>query len=145
MSDQSYAVPLAEAVIETDDDQPEGDTDALSTVDAPVATAPAMPPDDDPQAGELAPSPVAARMCRVRLRNGCYRLEVRPRLGHGVYRGTIRVDRAEGRPVVSGDLYWFPPPADEPEPARRAPCSPRRRGPGTSASPSIPGLATTRT
>jgi hypothetical protein len=117
MSDQSYAVPLAEAVIETDDDQPEGDTDALSTVDAPVATAPAMPPDDDPQAGELAPSPVAARMCRVRLRNGCYRLEVRPRLGHGVYRGTIRVDRAEGRPVVSGDLYWFPPPADEPEPA----------------------------
>ena len=83
MSSSSYAVPLAEALTETDADDSASDADT----------------------------------CQVELRDGCYRLEVRPRLGNGVYRGTVRVDRAEGPPVVSGDLYWFPGTTDEPAPA----------------------------
>jgi len=47
------------------------------------------------------------KVCRVELPDGCYRLTFRPSASPNVFRGTLRVDRAEGKLVISGDLYRF--------------------------------------
>ena len=62
-----------------------------------------------------APDQPAPGIAVVDLPDGCYRLTVRPALARGTYRGTLRVDRADGNFVVSGDLYWFPLGADDDE------------------------------
>jgi hypothetical protein len=51
-------------------------------------------------------------MCHVQLPDGCYRLTYRPTTSSDVYRGALRVDRAQGRLVISGDLYRFMPGSD---------------------------------
>ncbi len=53
--------------------------------------------------------------CVVDLPDGCYRITFTPNLGNGTFRGTLRVDRAEGPLIVSGDLYFFPTGADKPD------------------------------
>ncbi|HEY5156144.1 MAG TPA: hypothetical protein VIJ47_15495, partial [Acidimicrobiales bacterium] len=53
--------------------------------------------------------------CVVDLPDGCYRITFTPNLGNGTFRGTLRVDRAEGAVIVSGDLYFFPVGADKPD------------------------------
>jgi len=92
-----------------------------------VPVAVAVQDDDAPmdasaeraESGALdAPVIVIPPPCSVPLPDGCYRFSFTPSPGvKGVYRGTLRVDRAEGKPVVSGDLYFYPPvlsPSDEP-------------------------------
>jgi hypothetical protein len=59
---------------------------------------------DEPAVPVQIPTP-----CLVPLPDGCYRFSFTPSPSQGVYRGTLRVDRAEGRLVVSGDLYFYPP------------------------------------
>ena len=91
MSTHSYSVPLAEPVPETDE------------------------PVDDPPAGAPLPGPMPIpgpfpfpKFCVVPLPDGCYRITMTPNSGTGSFRGTLRVDRANGNVVMSGDLYWFP-------------------------------------
>ena len=45
--------------------------------------------------------------CRIKLPDGCYRLTYRPSASAEIFRGTLRVDRGEGKLVISGDLYRF--------------------------------------
>jgi hypothetical protein len=47
------------------------------------------------------------RFCSISLPDGCYQLTVRPNTGFTEYRGTLRVDRAEGALTASGDLYSY--------------------------------------
>lgn len=47
------------------------------------------------------------RFCVADLPDGCYRLTVRPDGESVTYRGTLRVDTAEGDMTASGDLYRF--------------------------------------
>ncbi len=47
------------------------------------------------------------RFCVADLPDGCYRLTVRPDGESTTYRGTLRVDSAEGSTTASGDLYRF--------------------------------------
>lgn len=108
MSNPHYSIPLAEPI--TDADQP--------TVPVPV---------------EPGPEP-GSRMTVVDLPDGCYRLTVRPALGNGTYRGTLRVDRSDSQLVVSGDLYWFPLGSDDDERGQlvgRALADPLRNDPPT--------------
>lgn len=99
MSDRHYSVPLADPLVDTGDQPAEG--------------SPAPPP-IDPGPG----FPVPPKLCIVDLPDGCYRLAVKPLLGNGTYRGSLRVDRGEGKLVVSGDLYWFPLGTDDDERGR---------------------------
>ncbi|WP_206788706.1 hypothetical protein [Amycolatopsis sp. MtRt-6] len=85
MSATRYSVPLAESIAESPD-QP-GET--------------GLP-------GQSDQGPGLPKPCVVSLPDGCYRIAVKPLLGTGTYRGTLRVDRGGGALVVSGDLYWFP-------------------------------------
>ena len=45
--------------------------------------------------------------CRIKLPDGCYRLTYRPSSAAEIFRGTLRVDRGEGKLIISGDLYRF--------------------------------------
>lgn len=84
MTDNAYSVPLADPVLEEDE--------ASVTLDHPAPGPTTIP-----------------EPCSVPLPDGCYRLSVTPTPAtRGVYHGTLRVDRAEGKLVVSGDLYFFP-------------------------------------
>jgi hypothetical protein len=81
------------------------------------------------------PDQPAAGITVVDLPDGCYRLTVRPALARGTYRGTLRVDRADGN-LGAG---WS---------AGRSPIhfgTTRRPCCGTSASRSTRGAGTTRT
>lgn len=48
-------------------------------------------------------------LCIIDLPEGCYRISHTPAGQLGFYQGTLRVDKAGGQTVVSGDLYWQPP------------------------------------
>lgn len=93
MSEQSYSVPLAEPVPETDEAQDLAG--GLQPVPGPVPIPIPLP-----------------KFCLVPLPDGCYRLTYTKNNGTGSFRGTLRVDRATGTLVISGDLYWFPTGAD---------------------------------
>lgn len=58
---------------------------------------------------------LAPRFCVVDLPDGCYRIDYTPTGATGTYRGTLRIDRAEGSLIASGDLYFFPAGTDGPE------------------------------
>jgi hypothetical protein len=55
--------------------------------------------------------PVAAAdshdLCKINLREGCYRITFQPKRGTNVFYGTMRVDKSGGKTVISGDLYRF--------------------------------------
>jgi hypothetical protein len=47
------------------------------------------------------------KFCNLSLPEGCYRLTYTPNASFNVFRGTLRVDKAGGSTVISGDLYRF--------------------------------------
>jgi hypothetical protein len=87
-----------------------------------VPVAEAMPLDGGPDdlfavASRAAMDDPDKKVRRVKLPEGCYRLTYRPRTSSEVFRGTLRVDRAEGNLVISGDLYRFLSDSDSPNAA----------------------------
>ncbi len=83
-----HVVPVAEALSEDDD------------LEVPVGVSPGPPATGD------------EKKCRIKLPDGCYRLAYRPSASAEVFRGTVRVDRGEGKLIISGDLYRFLPGLD---------------------------------
>src|SRR5712691_2854524 len=80
-----------------------------TSVDVPSQTAtddpttPAVPP-----VGPVIP-PTA--LCKINLREGCYRITLQPKTGTSIFHGTMRVEKAGSKAVISGDLYRFLNPA----------------------------------
>jgi hypothetical protein len=124
MTGERYSVPIAEPVVESDEPDPTVETDLSAPILSPPGTTPLDP---------RRPWPPIPQPCQVDLPDGCYRLRYTPSAGEGVFRGTLRVDRGEGRLVISGDLYSFPLAQDQPdmaspEPGALVPGIPRRLG-----------------
>src|SRR6185369_4807890 len=46
-------------------------------------------------------------LCRINLREGCYRITYQPKLSTSVFHGTMRVERGGAAATISGDLYRF--------------------------------------
>ncbi len=46
-------------------------------------------------------------LCKIDLREGCYRITYQPKTGTSTFNGTMRVDKSGGKTVISGDLYRF--------------------------------------
>jgi hypothetical protein len=46
-------------------------------------------------------------VCNINLRPGCYRITFKPKSSLTVFNGTMRVDTAEGKTTISGDLYRY--------------------------------------
>jgi hypothetical protein len=60
-----------------------------------------------PQAGAIGPGGVLTSLCKINLREGCYRITFQPKIGTSVFHGTMRVEKANNKTVISGDLYRF--------------------------------------
>src|SRR5882762_3692200 len=78
----------------------------------PIAESLSEPPGAPPEAAmaqalPTIPQPFPGHFCFINLREGCYRISFRPNTGFYVYHGTMRVDRADGKLTISGDLYKF--------------------------------------
>ncbi len=86
-------------------------TGALVPIAGPIPNPedPGHPP--QPQLPPVLPPPVPVppHLCIINLPEGCYRITHTPAGQLGIYQGTLRVDKAGGKTVVSGDLYWRPP------------------------------------
>src|SRR6266851_4988501 len=89
----SAAVPMAEAL-------PGGE--GATTPIAPNPALPITPPQPNP-AIPLPPF----HLCKINLKQGCYRITFRPNSGINIYTGTLRVDKFGGKTTISGDLYRF--------------------------------------
>src|SRR6185295_2786456 len=50
---------------------------------------------------------LVAPLCRINLREGCYRITYQPKLSTSVFHGTMRVERGGAAATISGDLYRF--------------------------------------
>lgn len=112
----TYSVPLSQPITDEEDITP-----------IPIPGRPGFPVPDPPPDPPIPPSPprpgpflereplrpidpnLVGRICVLDLPDGCYRLTYKRTADLGDFRGTLRVDRAEGTLVVSGDLYHFPP------------------------------------
>ena len=86
MPNHEHAVPVAHGLIE--------DTDGKLTSETGPSGAGRQTERDEEE-------------CRIKLPGGCYRLTYRPSASAEIFRGTLRVDRGEGKLVISGDLYRF--------------------------------------
>lgn len=92
-------VPMAE-LIETHEDltpAPEGPAGLPPGIPVPVELGSARLP---------LPLP-PFHLCRINLAEGCYELTIRPTLPFTTFRGTMRVERARGGTIISGDLYRY--------------------------------------
>ena len=87
-------VPIAEALPET------------SLGEAPLTT------DQEPAGGTtIAPEVGAIGVCKINLKEGCYRITLQPKTGTSIFHGTMRVEKNGAKNVISGDLYRFLNPA----------------------------------
>lgn len=125
MSESDYSIPMAMPIVDIDAGGA-GRVNAVSIPNpepgpvpfppepfpVPVPEVPGLPRLPEPFPREIDPQ---LHFCAVDLPDGCYRITYRPNLGAGTFRGTMRVDRAEGSPVISGDLYFFPAGSDRPD------------------------------
>jgi hypothetical protein len=93
--------PVAEALT-TDADAGisiEGTSDDASIVAQPTATQPVV-------VGPGGPGGITA-LCKINLREGCYRITFQPKNGTSVFHGTMRVEKTAAKTIISGDLYRF--------------------------------------
>ena len=75
--------------------------------------APSQTSTDDPTTPALPVVPVIppTALCKINLREGCYRITLQPKTGTSIFHGTMRVEKAGSKTVISGDLYRFLNPA----------------------------------
>ncbi len=61
---------------------------------------------DDPTTPALPVVPVIppTALCKINLREGCYRITRQPKTGTSIFHGTMRVEKAGSKTVISGDL-----------------------------------------
>lgn len=76
-----------------------------ASTDISASTVPSTTVTTSPLPGEVV-DPTAG-LCKINLREGCYRITFQPRIGTSTFNGTMRVDKSGGRTVISGDLYRF--------------------------------------
>jgi hypothetical protein len=88
--------PVAEPLILDEQDDPTTPAASIAT----TATATLQP------AATAFPGLVAP-LCRINLREGCYRITFQPKLSTSVFHGTMRVERGGANATISGDLYRF--------------------------------------
>ena len=84
-----------------------------TSVDVPSQTAtddPTTPAVPLPPVGPVIIPPPTA-LCKINLREGCYRITLQPKTGTSIFHGTMRVEKAGSKAVISGDLYRFLNPA----------------------------------
>jgi hypothetical protein len=90
---QTGFAPVAEPLIVDEHDDP-NTTAAGITATATTALQPGV-------GGIVAP------LCRINLREGCYRITYQPKVSTSVFHGTMRVERGGANSTISGDLYRF--------------------------------------
>jgi hypothetical protein len=83
-------VPVAEAVGGAGDPVPDSTSDDPTTLTAGQPTI-----------------PVPSLLCKINLREGCYRITLQPKTGTSIFHGTMRVEKTPTKTVISGDLYRF--------------------------------------
>jgi hypothetical protein len=77
------------------------------TADAPPqSTAAATTSAATTQSDATAPGEVTG-LCKINLREGCYRITFQPKTGSSIFHGSMRVEKSGNKTVISGDLYRF--------------------------------------
>ena len=62
-------------------------------------------PEDEPAAALTSAS--LPHLCKIDLKQGCYRITLQPKTGTSIFHGTMRVEKTGPKTVISGDLYRF--------------------------------------
>lgn len=93
---QTGFAPVAEPLTLDEQDDPTNPAASIAT----TATA-TLQPAVTVNPGLIAP------LCRINLREGCYRITYQPKLSTSVFHGTMRVERGGAAATISGDLYRF--------------------------------------
>lgn len=95
-------VPMAEAITPPGGAELTPDPEAPPLTTLPIPQVPSEPQVPIPWPGGHVP-----HLCRISLREGCYRIAFLPKASRVAFYGTMRVDYAGGKTTISGDLYRY--------------------------------------